>query len=149
MRLIAMLALSGVVAAPLLTACATSRPLERQVASWAITLTPEQEVPGPGAAGSSGIAKVRVNAVTGQICYDLSVTGLAAPTAAHIHKGAAGVAGPVAMPLDTPVSGHSQGCANDAALAMALIADPSAYYVNVHDAAHPAGALRAQLARAR
>jgi hypothetical protein len=52
--------------------------------------------------------------------------------------------GPVVVPLN-PYTG---GCTDiDRDLALAIIMDPSGYYVNVHNAPYPAGALRGQLDR--
>ena len=104
-----------------------------------------QEVPGPGDATATGTAKVTADATTNQVCVDLTVQGLA-PTAAHIHQAARGVAGPVVLPLDTPTGGRSSKCYGvDKSLAAGIIANPANYYVNVHDAAHPKGAIRGQL----
>ena len=67
---------------------------------------------------------------------------------AHIHKGPAGVAGPVVVPLNAPENGFSKGCASVAAETInAILASPAEYYVNVHTTAHPAGAIRGQLAK--
>ncbi|WP_161978301.1 CHRD domain-containing protein [Sphingomonas oligophenolica] len=104
-----------------------------------------QEVPGPGDANATGTAKVTADATTNQVCVDLTTQGLA-PTAAHIHQGARGIAGPVVLPLETPLDGRSSKCYGvDKQLAAGIIANPAAYYVNVHDAAHPKGAIRGQI----
>lgn len=82
----------------------------------------------------------------GKLCYRLMVTKVDAPTAAHIHIGAAGVNGGVAVGLSAPTDGKVEGCADVYADTMAAIwADPGSFYVNVHNAEHPAGAVRGQL----
>ena len=109
-------------------------------------LTGAAEVPGPGDPDGSGSAALRINPGLGEVCYTLTVAGIDPATAAHIHVGAAGVAGPVVVPLAPPTSGSSMGCATvDRALALELIRVPAAYYVNVHNAQFPAGAVRGQL----
>jgi hypothetical protein len=115
---------------------------------FSTTLTGAAEVPGPGDPDGSGTATLTVNPGLGQICYALTVSGIAPATAAHIHVGAADVAGPVVVPLEPPTGGSSSACVSvDRALALAIVRQPSDYYVNVHNAEFPAGALRGQLAR--
>ena len=81
-----------------------------------------------------------------KICYVLSVGGLPPATAAHIHTGGPGETGRPAVPLEAPAQGLSGGCADiDPAVAQAIIANPGGYYVNVHTADMPAGAVRGQL----
>ena len=111
-------------------------------------LVGSQEVPGPGDVNATGTAKVTADATTNQVCVDLTTQRLPAPTMAHSHRGGAGVAGPVVLTLDTPSGGGSSKCYGvDKELAAAIIADPAGYYVNVHDAAHPKGAIRGQVGR--
>jgi hypothetical protein len=77
-----------------------------------------------------------------QMCYILTTAGVAAPTAAHIH----GADGKVVVPLATPADGDSGACvALKPEIAAALLAKPGDYYVNVHNAAYPAGAVRGSL----
>ncbi len=119
---------------------AAGRPLETE-------LTGAAEVPGPGDPDGSGTASLTVNPGLGQICYSVEVSGIAPATAAHIHVGTAVEAGPVVVPLAPPTDGASDACAAvDRELALAILQDPAAYYVNVHNAEYPAGALRGQLA---
>jgi hypothetical protein len=112
------------------------------------TMTGAAEAPGPGAGKGAGTAEFSFDGDKGQVCYTLTSKGTDTPTAAHIHKGAMGVAGPPVVPLDAPISGSSKGCATVTAEVMsAIVATPSDYYVNVHTAAFPKGALRGQLGK--
>jgi hypothetical protein len=112
------------------------------------TLTGAAEVPGPGDTDGTGTLEARVNPGKGEVCYTLTVAGIDAATGAHIHAGKAGVAGPVAVALEAPADGSSDACATITRdLAMALIKTPGDYYVNVHNAAFPNGAVRGQLVK--
>ena len=82
------------------------------------------------------------------LCYELSVSGIAPPaTGAHIHEAPPGEAGDVVVTLQPPTTdGFSSGCVEvGRALAKDILKNPSDYYVNVHNAEYPAGALRGQL----
>ena len=84
----------------------------------------------------------------GLVCYRLHAENVTLPTiAAHIHKGAAGVNGPVVVPFSAPgANGTSSGCtATTAAIIDDILANRAGYYVNVHTKEHPGGAIRAQL----
>ena len=112
------------------------------------TLTGAEEVPGPGDPDGTGFAAVTVNPGKGLVCYELSVSGIAPATGAHIHEAPFGEAGPVVVGLEPPTDGSSSGCAKvDRALAKDILKDPANYYVNVHNAEYPAGALRGQLSK--
>jgi len=128
-----------------LTALAT--PAFAASGSWEVAMTGAAEAPTPGDPAASGTAKISVDDSTLFLCYQLSTSGLGKATMAHVHKAAKGAAGPPVVTLDTPLGGASKACAKvDAALAKAIIAKPSDYYVNVHSEKFPAGAIRAQLA---
>jgi len=114
----------------------------------AVTLTGTTEVPGPGDSDGSGTVKLTVNPEKGEVCYDLTVTNIQEATAAHIHEGAVGKEGSVKVGLDTPKTGAAKGCKSaDAALIKAILENPANYYVNVHNAEFPKGAVRGQLAK--
>ncbi len=111
-----------------------------------VALTGEVEAPA-GDPVATGTATVRLRAGQGQVCYRLAARDLPAAAAAHVHRGAAEVAGPVVIPLRTPdTSGGASGCASASrTLVAAILAKPESYYVNVHTAEFPAGAIRGQL----
>ncbi len=114
----------------------------------ATTLTGEQEVPGPGDPDGIGFAAVTLNPGQGLVCYELSVSGIAPATAAHIHEAPFGEAGDVVVTLGAPTDGSSSGCVEvDRALVKDILQNPSEYYVNVHNAEYPLGALRGQLSK--
>ncbi len=112
------------------------------------TLTGAAEVPGPGDPDGAGAASLRLNPGQKEICYELTVSNIAPATAAHIHVGGSTVGGPVVVGLMPPTSGTSSGCARaDRDLVLAILKNPAGYYVNVHNAEFPAGAVRGQLSR--
>jgi hypothetical protein len=112
------------------------------------TMTGAAEVPGPGDPDGSGTAVIRLNRGQGELCYELTVSGIVPAIAAHIHVGPVGVAGPVVVPLVPPLDGSSSACANvDPELIKAIAKDPGNYYVNVHNVEYPAGAIRGQLSK--
>jgi len=129
-------------AAPAVTAADGGRP-------FTIELTGEAEVtaagvPNQGDLDGTGTARLWVNPGQEQVCWSIVVAGVEPIMAAHIHVGAATTTGPVVVPLN-PYTG---GCTTvDRDLALELIRNPEAYYVNVHNTPYPAGALRGQLER--
>ena len=111
-------------------------------------LTGAAEVPGPGDADGTGTFKVTLNPGQNQICYELAVSNIATATAAHIHTGAADVAGPVLVTLKTPSDGPVKECVElDREKIKLIVQKPGDYYVNVHNAEFPGGAVRGQLTK--
>jgi hypothetical protein len=108
------------------------------------TLKGSNEVPKAG--NGSGTATLTLDDKKGQVCYRFTLKNVSKPTAAHIHKGKAGVAGPVVVPLFTKTPSKLSGCVKaKTSLIKAIEKNPSQYYANVHTAKYPAGAARGQL----
>jgi hypothetical protein len=104
------------------------------------------EVPAAPAA-NKGRVEITLKPSVGKVCWDFTIAHIDGKgQAAHIHKGAPGKAGPVFIPLGTTFK--RQGCVSaPKAKINAVAAKPGAYYVNVHNAKHLAGAMRGQLHR--
>jgi hypothetical protein len=131
----------------LLAGCATGGEPGAGRADLSVTMTGIQEVPGPGDPDGTGTVRVRVEPGLGRVCWSLFAREIDAATAAHLHRGVAGTAGPPVVTLATPdAAGQSEGCAPvDEALARELVLQSHAFYVNVHNAPYPNGAIRGQL----
>lgn len=137
--LVALAALAVAVASIAATATAASTASR----TFTLTLTGKSETP-VGDRSGRGTATITVKS-SGSVCWRFRISKIdGAPAAAHIHKGRAGTAGPVVVPLGTAY--RARGCTmTKRSVARAILAHPRAYYVNVHNAKHPAGALRSQL----
>lgn len=108
----------------------------------------EAEVPGPGDPDAFAIGFAFRGSTPSELCVVLAVFApTSSPiTAAHIHEGASGVAGPPVVTLEAPTDGASAGCYDAGeALVNDMAADPGGYYVNIHTEDQPSGAVRGQL----
>jgi hypothetical protein len=117
------------------------------------TMKGSSEAPAKGPSSASGSFSVQFK--NGQACFRMAVKGLGAfPVAAHIHKGKAGVAGPIVVDLKATARSTWKGtsprvaqkCVSaKASVVSAIRRNPSGYYANVHTPKKPAGAARGQL----
>jgi hypothetical protein len=100
-------------------------------------------------ADGTGTASVVLDPDAGTACWEMSVEGIDPVTISHIHVGAEGEDGDVAVDLDLEgFEATSEGCneAADGETLQAIIDNPAGYYVNVHNETYPGGAIRGQLA---
>jgi len=111
-------------------------------------LTGAKEVP-PADPNGTGTAHIAVASALNTLCADLKVQDIGAVTAAHIHRGAAGVNGPPVVTLSAPDDDNdSDDCdVVEDAILDEIVANPAGFYVNVHTADYPNGAIRGQLMR--
>jgi len=111
-----------------------------------VPLAGATEVPGPGDPDGMGAVHLTLDPLAATVCYTLETAHIDEPTAGHIHQAAEGAAGDVRIALFIDPANVSNGCVDaDSATIEAIIANPADYYVNIHNAAFPAGAIRGQL----
>ena len=113
-----------------------------------VTMTGKAEVPGPGDPDGTGTATITLNPGKGEVCYELTVDKIVESNAAHIHSGAVDKAGPPVLTLKAPANGSSKECATlERDKILDILKNPAMYYVNVHNAEFPDGAVRGQLGK--
>jgi hypothetical protein len=133
---VSLLALVGVVMASAATSATGTK--------FEIALKGSNESPA-APASNKGKVELTLNARTGRVCWEFKLAHIdGAPNQAHIHKGRRGVSGNVVVPLG---AGYKrQGCTTASkALVGTILRIPGGFYVNVHNAKHPLGAMRGQL----
>jgi hypothetical protein len=130
-----------------------TKPASGRAVTFAATLTGANEVPvagGPAVNDPDGKAVALVKVKGDRVTFALQWKGFV-PSLGHIHQGAAGQNGAVKVPLfgtampDTVHSAAGQVAVTDAELAKSIRTDPQAFYVNLHSAEFPGGAVRGQL----
>jgi hypothetical protein len=142
MRLAITMALAAVLAIPAIGSAGQTEQLSAQ-------LRGADEVPGPGDPNGKGEAFLAAKVGKGKICWQVSTKKIAEPTAAHIHRGAEDEAGPIKVTLydspqpDPTAEGCARGLKNK--LVRKIAQYPERFYVNVHNADYPDGAIRGQL----
>jgi hypothetical protein len=134
MKTLRLMALAAVLLLPVAT--------QAQVYKFEVSLDGGQEFPGPGDPDGTGFATLYIDAAANSIVWDITVADIVLPISAdHIHMANAGVSGPVRIDFHALLSG---GPEFDGDLA-AVLANPTGWYVNVHNSVYPAGAIRGQL----
>ena len=136
----------GFAALLLLAAWTTDKNQTKDVVrTFNVMLSGDQEVMKCDPDGS-GTAMLTFNKQEGTLTYQLMVVGVDNVTAAHLHEAPAGTAGPIIVGLKAPVNGMSSGVVKlSKDQIKEILKNPEDYYVNVHSALCPAGAVRGQL----
>src|SRR3954470_12163860 len=100
----------------------------------------------PGDLDGKGKAEITVDTKSGKVCWEYTgIKGIDKPVATHIHKAKKGSSGPIVVDF---MSAKLKGCVTATkSVAKDLAKNPAGYYANIHTAAFPGGAIRAQLAR--
>ena len=134
--------------AALMAALAPAANAQRPTGSILVAaLSGAEEAPEDGDSDAYGAAYV-FSSSGGRVCARIDVRDLQGVTMGHIHRGARGVAGPVVVPLFEGLPPAGLRCvAVPRALRIEIARFPSRFYVNIHNAEHPAGAIRGQLVR--
>lgn len=120
-------------------------------ASYLLTMTGDQEVPNPGDVDGFASGILSVDDVTGEIAWNFTFADIADPTAMHIHgpNGSTGSPAGVFIGLGTSSSGPGllDGSLTHAPLSdlSLILANPSDFYVNIHNVDFGPGAIRGQL----
>ena len=111
-----------------------------------------QQVPGPGDADGWVTGTITLDDVTGVISWDFTYRNIDAPTLMHIHgpNGSAGQTAGVHIGLGVVTSGGPGTLVNSMVHAVLqdvtdVLDDPTDFYVNIHNPAFGAGAVRGQL----
>ena len=137
--------LSLVVVAAFATAALSTASTGRVSAGWSAKLTAAQEVPKQTVKNAAASGSFTATLSGRKLKWKLTFSKLTGPaTAAHIHIGAMGKAGGVAVALCGPCKSGQSGTATLTAATIAK-AGKHLLYVNVHTAKNPNGEIRGQI----
>ena len=143
MKTLAPIAALGVVAFALAGAASGARHMSTM--SFAATLNAGQETPHPTGTKSGASGKFTATVTGSTIKWTLTFSHLTgAASAAHIHAGRKGVAGPVLIALCGPCTSPQSGTATMTSAQVKKL-QGGATYVNVHTAKNANGEIRGQL----
>ncbi len=144
------LSLATIAGVALLGACATleEEAVDASSDTYRAHLMGSNEVPRGDPDGMAD-AEISVSDTFDQVCWEVkNVRGIGDVTAAHVHFGRAGTNGPPVFTLTKSNEGTWQGCKNGSEWTEnRLQGNPADFYVNLHTAEFPNGAIRGQLSQ--
>src|SRR5712692_4085288 len=130
---------------------------------YASELRGANETP-PNSSTAFGSSLVTFDSVNNTLAFEVNTSGIASPSASHIHRGAAAVPGPVIINFATSAAGFQGGRVTGSGAisalqsssflpsdltALASASTANGYYVNVHSTAFGGGETRGQLVPAQ
>jgi CHRD domain len=119
-----------------------------QKAELTANLSGKKEIPGPGDRDGRGEGEFKVNVKKGKFKYFVEYEDIEEAEAGHIHKGDKANAGPIKIELFTESTpSPAEGVVKDVRkqLLRKIAKNPKDWYVNLHNADFPDGAIRGQL----
>jgi hypothetical protein len=146
-RYVVLLVAIAVAVAAALPSIASHR--DRHVSELIAALSGQEETQ---AADDNGYGAARFEITGRRVCFVILAREVAPITAGHIHRGAPSVAGPIVVDLlgasPSGLPPRTRGCVRTTrALAREIGHNPGRFYVNLHNADFPDGAIRGQLTR--
>jgi uncharacterized membrane protein YgcG len=138
-------AIVAVVATGLVVAVASGAGSDDKKVEVKAKLKGSNEVP-PADPNGRGKAELKLKLKKGKVCFNVQFEGIGNAIAAHIHKGKAGVNGPIKVLLFETASSPVDRCVKGKKKILKKVAKhPERWYVNVHTGEFPLGAIRGQL----
>src|SRR5258708_3927123 len=130
---------------------------------YAAELRGSKETP-PNSSNAFGSSLVTFDSVNSTLAFEVATSGIASPSASHIHRGSSTVAGPVIINFATGPTGFQGGRVTGSGAISALqssslvasdltglaaASTANGFYVHVHSMAFPGGEIRGQLVPAQ
>jgi hypothetical protein len=117
-------------------------------AAFPVAMSGAQEV-SPGDPDGSATGFITFETRLNRVSWNVNYANIAAPTMFHIHDGDTGSNGPVFVDLGIATVGGPNTLVNSTNTTesniSAILADPRGFYLNLHNAEFPSGALRGQI----
>ncbi len=121
-------------------ALVAAAPAQAEINSFAAVLSGANEV-ADGDPDGFGLATIVIDVPTNRVTWAIQANNIGPIMGAHIHAGAAGTNGPVRVDF----GGALFGTVIDPDAVFITPMNAGNWYVNLHTAAHPGGAIRGQL----
>lgn len=120
--------------------------------TYILNATGDQEAPGPGDPDGLATGSISFDDMTGEVSWIFNYSDIAQPTAMHIHGpgGSAGTPAGVFLGLGVAGASGTSGTLMDSlttsiANVTDILANPTDFYVNIHNNDFAPGAVRGQL----
>lgn len=128
----------------------TAAPAAATILTYTVAMDGAQVVPsGTGDPDGTANGTISLDDVTGDITFSFFYANIADPGSMHIHPGAAGVEGNVLVTLPVSIGVDPNPLVGTVrpflATVQSIIANPTAFYVDIHTPGFTGGAVRGQI----
>jgi hypothetical protein len=147
--LVVAIAATALLASPAAEAATMSSTVTLSVKATGMDVTMASNMKMGGSKTGSASGKIVIDTTKKTLCYSITTMGLTKVVEAHIHTGAKGIDGSdVVGLLPAKFNAKAATCVKvEAKLLSDIAMNPGMYYLNVHTAKYPDGAVRGQLSK--